>query len=328
MSTPSIVYAGPTISPEVPFEVRRHLQLIYQKLGNHTQAFALQQAKINSITTGNTTTVVEGGGSGGSITPSTSSILTVNNQSGATSYATVAGDDGALIVLSDSSPIALSLTPQTPPWGCFVANQGAGTATLTPSVSGAVTPTISYAGNPGAASMPLLGGYCAIVAYDGANWWAYTEPIVPVTFGAVANEFLTAYNATTGAFSAAQPSFSNISGTPSTTQVPFQSLTTTGTGAATLSSGVLNVPTPVLPLTGTTGSMGGSAMTVGQTITATASVTSSTTSMVAVCSPNIYPGAGFVWDAYVSAAGTVTARLTCTIAGTPTASTYNVRCIE
>jgi hypothetical protein len=40
-----------------------------------------------------------------------------------------------------------------------------------------------------------------------------------------------------------QPAFSNISGSPSTTQVPFQSLTTTGTnGAATLSGGVLNIP--------------------------------------------------------------------------------------
>jgi hypothetical protein len=40
-----------------------------------------------------------------------------------------------------------------------------------------------------------------------------------------------------------QPAFSNISGSPSTTQVPVQSLTTTGTsGAATLSGGVLNIP--------------------------------------------------------------------------------------
>jgi hypothetical protein len=37
--------------------------------------------------------------------------------------------------------------------------------------------------------------------------------------------------------------FSNIAGTPSTTQVPVQSITTTGTsGAATLSGGVLNIP--------------------------------------------------------------------------------------
>ena len=46
--------------------------------------------------------------------------------------------------------------------------------------------------------------------------------------------------------------FSDIAGTPSTTQVPFQSLTTTGTnGAAMLSGGVLNIP----QYSGSSGSM-------------------------------------------------------------------------
>ena len=221
MTTPAIAYTGPAVESSVPFEVRRHLQLIYQKLGNHTQAFALQQSKINAIKSGTSTTIEEGGsGGGGSIVPFTQSILAVNNQSGVTSYATIAGDDGALIVLSDASAIAVSLTTQSPPWGTFIANQGAGTATLTPA-SG----TISYAGNPGAVSMPLLGGYCTIVAFDGTNWWAWTEPIVPVTFGAVTNEFLTAYNAATGVFSAAQPAFTNISGIAAVAQG--------GTGTAT-----------------------------------------------------------------------------------------------
>ena len=135
-----------------------------------------------------------------------------------------------------------------------MANQGAGTATLTPSVSGAVTPTISYAGNPGAASMPLLGGYCAIVAYDGANWWAYTEPIVPVTFGAISHQFLTAYNAATGAFTATQPAFSDISGQITTSQLPASGLSVTITtaqltptgaqGSMTFTSGILTAQTP------------------------------------------------------------------------------------
>ena len=38
MSQPAIQYTGPKISDEVPWEIRQHLQLFYQKLGNHTQA--------------------------------------------------------------------------------------------------------------------------------------------------------------------------------------------------------------------------------------------------------------------------------------------------
>ena len=38
MSQPAIQYTGPKISDAVPWEIRQHLQLFYQKLGNHTQA--------------------------------------------------------------------------------------------------------------------------------------------------------------------------------------------------------------------------------------------------------------------------------------------------
>ena len=172
MTTPAITYTGPAVESSVPFEIRRHLQLIYQKLGNHTQAFALQQAKINAIKSGTSTTIEEGGSGGGFVIPATSAILAVNNQSGVTSYATVSGDDGALITLSDASPIAVSLTPQQPPWGCFFVNLGAATATLTPAAIGTATPTITYPGNIGAASMPIASGGSATVAFDGTNWWA------------------------------------------------------------------------------------------------------------------------------------------------------------
>lgn len=76
-----------------------------------------------------------------------------------------------------------------------------------------------------------------------------------------------------------------------------------------------------------TGNLGGSPMTLGQTITTTATVTGAQIGMVAECNPAIYPGDGFIWTAYVSAADTVTVRLTCVLAGTPTTSSYNVRVI-
>ena len=44
-----IQYSGPTIAQDVDWNVRRHLQLLYQKLGNHTQAFQAHQDKITAL---------------------------------------------------------------------------------------------------------------------------------------------------------------------------------------------------------------------------------------------------------------------------------------
>ena len=59
MSTsPPIQYSGPVISPEVPFETRVHLQALYQKLGNHTQAFSLVSQQIAKLKPGGSTTTI------------------------------------------------------------------------------------------------------------------------------------------------------------------------------------------------------------------------------------------------------------------------------
>jgi hypothetical protein len=84
------------------------------------------------------------------------------------------------------------------------------------------------------------------------------------------------------------------------------------------------VPTNFV-LTGTSGALGGSAMTAGQTITTTVSVPGALTSSTVQVSPNTYPGDAFTWSGYVSSADTVTVRVTAAAAGTPTSSTYNVK---
>jgi hypothetical protein len=83
-----------------------------------------------------------------------------------------------------------------------------------------------------------------------------------------------------------------------------------------------------LPMTGATGSIGGSALAAGACTSGTVSVTGATTSMAVVATPVTYPGDGMAWRPYVSAAGTVTVKVCANIAGTPTASTYNVRVIQ
>ncbi len=219
MTTP-IQYSGPAISSEVPWEIRVHLQAFYQKLANHTQAMSLLAAKPSGSTTTNTT-VQENITTGGGSTPGSVAGIPVNNQSGVTSYSTTYFDNGGLLVLADASPVAVTLVPSVTPYGCFISNQGAGTVTLTP-VSGTIN---------GAASLAMPLNYWTVAAFDGANWWAATLPIIPANTSAVTHQFLTAYNSTTGAFSAAQPAFTDVSGQITTSQLPSAGLSVTITTA-------------------------------------------------------------------------------------------------
>lgn len=79
-------------------------------------------------------------------------------------------------------------------------------------------------------------------------------------------------------------------------------------------------------LSGTTGSISGALVGIACD-TGTASITGATTAMVAVASPNTYPGDGIFWKAQVTSAGTVTVYVCTDVTVTPTASTYNVRVI-
>ncbi len=159
---------------------------------------------------------------------------TVSNQSGETAYTTEGTDAGALIVLSDASAIAVTLsTTVMAPWFAVVSNAGAGTATLTPE-SG----TISYPGNPGATSMPLGPGALAIVYFDATDFWAGTTPPGPETIAPVAGEYLTGYDATTGVFSQSTPA--GISAT-----VALAKLTTGGgNGSLTVVGGIITAYSP------------------------------------------------------------------------------------
>jgi hypothetical protein len=101
---------------------------------------------------------------------------TVNYQSSVTSYTTQASDNGALVLFSDPSPVAVTLSSfSVQPLIMWVQNWGGGVVTLTPS-----TGTISYLGNLNVANLPLSYGYEAFLVFDGTNWWAETLPIVPV----------------------------------------------------------------------------------------------------------------------------------------------------
>lgn len=216
----------PYIDPSVDPHVRTLFNLVFNKIGNHYAAISNLAKKTGSVTT---TTIIESGSSGGSSGGGTTgAIFGVNDQTGQTAYTTTSSDDGVFLILSDAAAIAVSLNSGIPaPFGFFALNQGAGTATFT-STSGTIN---------GAASLTLLGGYCAIIAFDGGNWWAFAQPIVPVTFTSPAHQFVVSYNAATGAFTSAQPDFTDISGSLAAGQLPASvPVVSFGTGAPVGSS--------------------------------------------------------------------------------------------
>lgn len=110
---------------------------------------------------------------------------------------------------------------------------------------------------------------------------------------------------------------------PTTAGSANQALLSQGGGSSAMTWGTVG-----LVLSGTSGSIGGGALLAGARATATVSVTGATTSMAVAVTPAVDPGAGITWDGWVSSADTVTVEVIAVVAGTPTATTYNVRVIQ
>ena len=219
---------------EQPHEVQQAHRYAFQGLVDLNQAIANLSPRIaaleanpSTVSTGNSTTVTN------NTTTTIEDILaglgTVNDKTGSTAYTTQTSDAGALLILNDASPVAVSLNSVvTPPFALFITNFGAGRVTLTPT-SGLIN---------GGASLALLQNQSIWAVYNGTNWLtdAFTAP--PQTIAAVAGKYLTAYNAATGVFSASTTP--GISATITTA-----ALTTLGTqGSMTFVDGMLTAQTP------------------------------------------------------------------------------------
>ncbi len=93
----------------------------------------------------------------------------VNDQRGVTSYTIQQSDNASLVLLSDASPISVTLNSSlTTPYYTTISNEGVGTVTLTPS-----TGTINSV-----SSITILGGGFATLFLDGTNWWADSPGVV------------------------------------------------------------------------------------------------------------------------------------------------------
>ena len=159
--------------------------LVIQTLGSHdrsitniNQALSLLATKVGvtptiitspaatSVTTASGTTIIESAGVS-SFNALTGAVIyfpslgTVNNQTGVTAYTTLPSDNGALVVVNDASPVAITLgyVPATP-YFVDISNQGTITATITPTQG-----TIN-----GLASITLAPGGLIDLYFDGTNW--------------------------------------------------------------------------------------------------------------------------------------------------------------
>jgi hypothetical protein len=169
-------------------EVALNLRRVFNTLNDHDQAINTMYANGTSSTT---TTITETTTSTSSSTSSGvtsfngntgavsffSNLGTVDNQTGVTSYTTQTADNGALLLIDDASPVAITLNFNvSTPWFTTIYNLGTSTATLTPS-SGTVNDTTS---------VNLFGGSFCIVSFDGTNFWAAMIPIATTSqFGLV-----------------------------------------------------------------------------------------------------------------------------------------------
>jgi len=219
MGTPAQKYF-PQIDRNIPINQVVHFQNLYGAVNDHDQAIVTLKSQLNSaiataksaVSTNTITTIT-------SAVTAFPGIGTVNDQTGATAYTTQTSDNGALLILNDASPVAVTLNSVvTAPYFLFATNRGAGTATFTPT-SGTID---------GAGSFALPTNYFAMIVYDGTDWETSALVVLPVTTVAVTSQWLASYNSVTGAFTQTQPAFGDISGHVGASQLPTPTASTLG----------------------------------------------------------------------------------------------------
>jgi hypothetical protein len=126
----------------------------------------------------------------------------------------------------------------------------------------------------------------ATVATSGSYNDLSNKPTLPANTPAVAHQFLTAYNSTTGAFTQAQPAFSDISGQIATTQVPTLNQNTTGTAAnITGTCAIANGGTGATSASSALSNLGGASLGTANTFTAAQTITLASAANGAVAKP-------------------------------------------
>ena len=282
----------PQINKDIDPKVIRHFQEIFTGLNDHDRAIVSLKGQVDAL---KKTTTTAASVAAAAVTSSSSSGSSTNNFSGLGAANPQTGVTSYTLQQTDAgAEIQVGdAAPVAVSLNSVITSPFfAVVVNLGPSTA-TLTPTTGLVN--GGASFALLKNSMSWVVFSGGNWYASAIPIVPLNTPAVLHQWLKSYDDTTGLFTQTQPAMSDITGAP---------------------------------LSGVSGSLGGSAMTAGQTITIAVTIAGAVVGMVATTSPRTYPGDGFVWDAYISAVNTVTVRLTATLAATPVASLFDVRVVQ
>lgn len=175
INPPSVRYTYPLNENSTTKDVTEALRVVFNGLTNHEQAFANLPSQITTQATAAATAAVQNTSSETtagvtSFNASVGSVIffpslgTVNNQLGNSAYTTQATDNGAKIIVGDSSAVSVTLNSGVaPPWFTFIVNDSSASVTLLPD-SGA-----TYRGSGGNVLYP--GGF-AVIFYDGNTFWA------------------------------------------------------------------------------------------------------------------------------------------------------------
>jgi hypothetical protein len=190
--------SGPPINPpnvRYPFalpeeldpEVKRAIEYTYNGLVVHEQAFASLKPQIDStalVATKASQATVAGVSSFNSETGDVvyfPQLGTVNDQLGNPLYVTQTSDNGAKLIVGDSTPFNVGLNANvTPPWFVIIDNDSTATATLVPTAGSIFGQSF------------ITGGSFGIVAYDGSSFWCGTAPLATdSSFGIVQPDGIT-----------------------------------------------------------------------------------------------------------------------------------------
>jgi hypothetical protein len=159
----ALVKFWPNVSNEpTPQETALHTRIIYNALNDFNQAIVTQHSQVLANTKSVQTVINTSTPTPAPPTPNPFPFLgTVTDRRGNPLYLTQITDNGAKIILGDSSPITLQLNAMvTPPWFIIVDNDSSSTVTFIPT-SGSVI---------GAHSMP--DSSFTTIYFDGVNFFA------------------------------------------------------------------------------------------------------------------------------------------------------------